>query len=98
VSLGAVIKQGNPIGHPSCEGGSATGTHIHVARKYNGEWMPAEGAQGILAFNLEGWVAHNGSQIYLGTLTRNSQTVVACTCSNFKSFIQTDRAPLSSIP
>ena len=98
VPLGAVLKQGDPIGHPSCEGGSATGTHVHIARKYNGEWMPAEGVQGLLAFNLEGWVAHNGSQIYLGTLTRNSQTVVACTCSNFKSFIQTDRAMLPPNP
>jgi murein DD-endopeptidase MepM/ murein hydrolase activator NlpD len=92
VPLGAVLKQGDPVGHPSCEGGSATGTHVHVARKYNGEWIPAEGiGDGILAFNMEGWVAHNGSGVYLGTLTRNSQEVKACTCSNAKSFIQTDR-------
>lgn len=97
--LGAVLKQGDPLGHPSCEGGSATGTHIHIARKYNGEWMPAEGigeqpnGDSILAFNLEGWVAHNGPAVYLGTLTRFSQTVTACTCSNYKSFIQSDRQP-----
>jgi LasA protease len=92
VPLGAVLKQGDPIGHPSCEGGSATGTHIHIARKYNGEWLPAAGiGGGILAFNLEGWTAHNGSQPYLGTLTRNAQVVTACTCSNARSFIQSDR-------
>jgi LasA protease len=92
VPLGSVLKQGDPIGHPSCEGGSATGTHVHVARKYNGEWLPAEGiGGGILAFNLEGWIAHNGSLPYLGTLTRNAQVVVACTCSNARSFIQSDR-------
>ena len=89
--LGAQLKQGDPIGHPSCEGGSATGTHVHIARKYNGEWIPAEGSGGMLAFNLEGWTAHNGSQIYLGTLTRNSRVVTACTCSNAASFIQSDR-------
>jgi LasA protease len=90
--LGATLKQGDPLGYPSCEGGSSTGTHVHVARKYNGEWIPAEGiAGGVLAFNLEGWEAHNGSAIYLGTLTRNSQTVTACTCSNAASFIQSDR-------
>ena len=92
VPLGVTLKQGDPLGYPSCEGGSATGTHVHVARKFNGEWIPAEGiAGGVLAFNLEGWVAHNGSEIYLGTLTRNSQTVTACTCSNAASFIQSDR-------
>ncbi len=89
--LGAVLKQGDPIGHPSCEGGSSTGTHIHVARKYNGEWISAQGMSGVLAFDLEGWVAHNGSQVYLGTLTRHARTVTACTCSNAASFIQSDR-------
>lgn len=91
VPLGAQLQQGDPIGHPSCEGGSSTGTHIHIARKYNGEWMPAEGWGGVMAFNLEGWIAHNGREIYLGTLTRGSRTVTACTCSNAASFIQSDR-------
>ena len=91
VPLGAQLKQGDPIGHPSCEGGAATGTHIHIARKFNGEWLPAEGWGGILAFNLEGWTAHNGSQVYLGTLTRNAMVVTACTCSNAASFIKSDR-------
>ncbi len=87
VPAGTVLKAGDPVGHPSCEGGSSTGTHVHIARKYNGEWIPAEGA---VAFNLEGWIAHNGRQPYLGTLTRNSQVVEACTCSNQKSFIHSD--------
>jgi murein DD-endopeptidase MepM/ murein hydrolase activator NlpD len=92
VPLGTILEQGDPVGHPSCEGGSSTGTHIHIARKYNGEWMPADGiGGGVLAFNLEGWVAHNGSRVYLGTMTRNSQVVTACTCSNAASFIQSDR-------
>jgi LasA protease len=81
-ALGTIVKQGDPIGHPSCEGGRATGTHIHIARKYNGEWVPADGT---LAFNLEGWLAHDGAFPYLGTLTRGSQTVTACDCSNIAS-------------
>jgi murein DD-endopeptidase MepM/ murein hydrolase activator NlpD len=94
VPLGTIVNQGDVIGHPSCEGGSSTGTHIHIARKYNGEWLPAAGiGGGYLAFEMESWVAHNGSEIYLGTLTRNSQTVTACTCSNAASFIQSDRQP-----
>jgi len=82
VGVGTHVKAGAPIGHPSCEGGRATGTHIHIARKYNGEWIPADGT---LAFNLEGWVAHDGLKPYLGTLTRGSQTVTACDCSNIAS-------------
>ncbi len=88
VPLGAQLQLGDPIGHPSCEGGSSTGTHIHIARLYNGEWIPADGP---LAFNLEGWIAHNGKEPYLGTLTRYGNTVTACTCSNAASFIQSDR-------
>jgi murein DD-endopeptidase MepM/ murein hydrolase activator NlpD len=80
--VGTKVKAGEPIGHPSCEGGRSTGTHIHIARKYNGEWIPADGT---LAFNLEGWVSHDGTRPYLGTLTRGSETVTACDCSNMAS-------------
>jgi LasA protease len=87
VPLGTHLKTGDIIGHPSCEGGEATGTHLHLARKYNGEWMPADWT---IPLNLEGWIAHNGSEPYLGTLTRDANTVIACTCSFAKSFIKTD--------
>jgi LasA protease len=84
-TVGIQLKKGDPIGHPSCEGGTSTGTHVHIARKYNGEWIPADG---VLAFNLDGWIAHNGVRPYSGTLTRFSQTITACECSNQASFIQ----------
>ena len=84
ISEGVNVKQGDPIGHPSCEGGEATGTHIHIARKYNGEWIPASGT---LAFNLEGWIAHDGSRKYLGTLTRGTDTIIASDTSNLASRI-----------
>jgi len=84
LTVGTHVKAGDPIGHPSCEGGRATGTHIHFARKYNGEWIPADGT---LAFNLEGWIAHDGIKPYLGTLTRGSEIVTACDCSNLASKI-----------
>ena len=88
--IGLSLKAGEPIGYPSCEGGQTTGTHIHVARKYNGEWIPADGP---LAFNLEGWIAHNGSEAYLGTLTKGSLTVTASTVSDLFSQIQSQAAP-----
>ena len=80
--VGKVVRAGEPFGHPSCEGGTSTGTHIHIARKYNGEWIAADGR---LAFNLEGWVAENGDTPYQGYLRRFSQVVTACTCSNAAS-------------
>ncbi len=84
VPVGIRVEQGDHIGHPSCEGGTSTGTHVHIARKYNGEWILAEGP---LAFNLEGWIAKNGAEPYLGTLTRFSKIVTACVCSDSGSFI-----------
>jgi murein DD-endopeptidase MepM/ murein hydrolase activator NlpD len=82
VPLGTEVKAGDPIGYPSCEGGRVTGTHVHIARKYNGEWILADGP---LAFNLEGWVAHNGSKVYQGTLTRGAAMIIACECSDYQS-------------
>ncbi|RPJ29366.1 MAG: LysM peptidoglycan-binding domain-containing protein [Chloroflexi bacterium] len=87
VPLGREVKMGEPIGYPSCEGGRVTGTHVHIARKYNGEWILADGP---LAFNLEGWVAHNGSQVYKGTLTRGAAIITACECSDYQSQVISD--------
>lgn len=81
-SVGRTLRQGDPVGFPSCEGGTATGTHIHVARKYNGEWIAADSA---IPFNLEGWIAQNGARPYLGTLSRGGRTVRACECSDAAS-------------
>jgi hypothetical protein len=81
---GATLKRGDPIGHPSCEGGESTGTHVHIARKYNGEWIPADSA---LPLTLDGWVVHSSGEPYQGTLTHFSEVVTACECSNRASFI-----------
>ncbi len=78
IPAGTQVRQGDPLGHPSCEGGQATGTHFHVARRYNGEWLSAGGP---LPFVLDGWVADYGSNPYEGTLTKGSKVVKACTCS-----------------
>jgi hypothetical protein len=74
IAPGTWVAVGDKIGHPSCEGGMATGTHVHFARKYNGEWVEADGP---LPFNLDGWIAHFGDQPYFGSLTRGNQVVVA---------------------
>lgn len=74
IKAGSIVQTGDFIGHPSCEGGHSTGTHIHIARKFNGEWMTADGP---IPFNLSGWIAHEGSSAYKGTLTRDGVTVTA---------------------
>jgi hypothetical protein len=79
IPQGSVVEAGDFLGHPSCEGGTATGTHIHVARKYNGEWIIADS---VLPFVMEGWVPKDGSAPYEGTLTRFERTVTACVCAS----------------
>ena len=79
VEAGTTVKRGDPIGHPSCEGGMAESTHLHIARRYNGEWIAADGP---LPLVLSGWRAHAGSESYEGTLTRGGQERTACECRN----------------
>ena len=79
VILGTRLNRDDVIGHPSCEGGLATGTHFHIARKYNGEWILADGP---LPFTLSGWRVHAGSKEYEGTLTKDGKTITACTCGS----------------
>ena len=74
VPVGAWVAEGDKIGHPSCEGGYATGTHVHIARKYNGEWMLADGP---VPFVLSGFQAHGGPKDYDGYLTKGDRKVIA---------------------
>jgi LasA protease len=37
---GAQVRAGDVIGRASCEGGFSNATHLHLARRYNGEWIP----------------------------------------------------------
>ncbi|MBN2554960.1 MAG: LysM peptidoglycan-binding domain-containing protein [Anaerolineales bacterium] len=74
VQPGDILRAGDPIGHPSCEGGFSTGTHVHLARKYNGEWISADGN---LPFILDGWVSAGDGIEYNGTLTRDGVVLEA---------------------
>ncbi len=84
VAAGTFLQAGDLIGHPSCEGGTATGTHIHLARKYNGEWILADGA---LPFTLSGWQARAGTKAYEGALVKDGETVLACTCASKETLL-----------
>ncbi len=74
VPVGTYLRAGERVGHPSCEGGFSTGTHVHLARRYNGEWIPADQD---LPFVLDGWVSKGTGIAYDGFLVRDGQTVVA---------------------
>lgn len=74
VALGTHLKAGDRIGHPSCEGGVSNGTHLHLARRYNGEWISADGS---LPFILDGWTSYGAGTEYDGTLQKGGQTVTA---------------------
>jgi len=41
IKAGSIVQPGTRLGHASCEGFwlRSFGTHVHVARRYNGEWM-----------------------------------------------------------
>ncbi len=82
VAQGTRVSQGDHLGHPSCEGGRATGSHVHIARRFNGEWIPASGP---LAFSLSHWRAGSSGVAYFGTLTRFLDVISACTCSTFEN-------------
>lgn len=84
VSAGDWVEANDLIGHPSCEGGNATGTHVHIARKYNGEWISADGP---LPFVLSGWTTHAGRNPYEGSLTKGDETITACTCGSSETRI-----------
>ena len=75
VAAGTLLKAGDRVGHPSCEGGVSNGTHVHIARRYNGAWIPAD--SGSLPFVMDGWVASGAGREYDGYLERNGKTIEA---------------------
>jgi len=82
IPVGTTVQPGSNIGHPSCEGFflNSPGTHLHIARRYNGEWIAAD--CGVCApgvhlppFVLGGWtVKGDHSTASLGWLTRGADT------------------------
>jgi LasA protease len=74
VSVGTWVAQDAPIGHPSCEGGQSTGTHVHLARKFNGEWL---GIDEPFPMMLSGWRAYAGKGRYEGYLQKGDSIVTS---------------------
>lgn len=76
---GEYLFAGEPVGHASCEGGVSNATHLHLARKYNGEWIAADGP---MPFNLDGWISSGTGWEYDGFLTRGNITIEALDSAN----------------
>ncbi len=74
VPVGIWLEVNDRVGHASCEGGVSTGTHVHFARKYNGEWVTADGP---IPFVMSGWRVVAGEAAYKGKLVRGDEVVIA---------------------
>lgn len=74
VPVGAWVEADAPIGHPSCEGGQSSGTHVHLARKFNGEWL---GVGEPFPLVLSGWRAFAGAARYEGFLQKGDAIVTS---------------------
>ncbi len=75
VPVGTELKRGDRVGHPSCEGGFSTGTHLHFARKFNGVWISADDPN--LPFNLDGYQLSSTGNEYDGYLQRGDGSIEA---------------------
>ena len=85
---GVWIETDDLLGFPSCEGGPSTGTHLHISRRYNGEWILAGG---LLPFLLGGWQAVELPEPYKGALINGEQTITSCQCSTANTKISRPR-------
>jgi LasA protease len=74
VSVGTRVRAGDRIGHPSCTGGYSTATHLHLARRYNGVWISADGS---LPFVMDGWTSQGSGVEYNGYLVKGNKSIVA---------------------
>jgi hypothetical protein len=58
-----------------------------MARRYNGEWVPADGP---LPFTLSGYVARAGTAAYQGWLIKDNEIIYANTASTYETHITRD--------
>lgn len=83
IPVGTSVQAGDPIGRPSCAGGFSNATHLHIARRYNGEWLPSDcfecvSTSSIPPFVMSGWrVSGLQGQMYQGYLINGSERVQA---------------------
>jgi murein DD-endopeptidase MepM/ murein hydrolase activator NlpD len=77
VQPGQQIKRGDVLGYASCEGGLSNSSHLHLARRYNGEWLDAGGPVPLV---LSGWEIQPSLTSYDGLITNGTEARQACEC------------------
>ncbi len=83
IGTGEQVVSGQRLGRPSCAGGFSNATHVHIGRRFNGEWLPADcqsclPGSNIPPFVLGGWRAYGLiGQEYQGYLEQNGMRVTA---------------------
>jgi murein DD-endopeptidase MepM/ murein hydrolase activator NlpD len=77
VQVGQTLATGDTIGYASCEGGLANSSHLHFARRFNGEWIEAGGP---VPMNLSGWIVQPNLTPYDGAVVKAGQERIACEC------------------
>jgi len=85
VATGSYLQAGDRIGHPSCEGGFSQATHLHLARRYNGEWISTDRELPLI---LDGWVSRGAGQEYDGFLMKDGMEIEAWNAYRPESTIQ----------
>jgi murein DD-endopeptidase MepM/ murein hydrolase activator NlpD len=81
ITTGTLVQAGASLGKPSCHGGFSTATHLHIARRYNGEWVPldCEQCDNVPPFIMGEWqaVGYTGQEYqgYMVNLFTNQQVI-----------------------
>lgn len=81
-AVGSPLTIGDRVGRPNCDGGFSNGTHLHIARRYNGEWIPANCLSCASSprpdFVMSGWrVQTLPGQEYQGYLVQGERRLIA---------------------
>ena len=76
IKAGTVVQAGTRLGKVDCRYGKTSGTHVHLARKYKGEWVPAND-QAATPMILSGWRFTSLGEEYSGTATHPDHGTVA---------------------
>jgi murein DD-endopeptidase MepM/ murein hydrolase activator NlpD len=71
------VDKGQPLGYPSCHGGSADGAHVHFTIYY-GKTYPTRTRQSIIGLSIEGWTVLSTTTPYVGCLQNNITLQKVC--------------------
>ena len=75
VQVGQHLVPGDRVGHPSCEGGYSTATHLHFALRYNGMWIPVDDS--VVPLVIDGWKFISSGREYDGWIVKGDIRIEA---------------------